>query len=115
MANSDKVIVNITENSIQFRLCDRFYSRESVRAAAYKYTDIFFVLMEPDIDEYYIVTLRPKNPASNLDYSAIGSEFMNELLDQQIRIDLANRYDGLRKSIVDCAFRPIHNIGGKND
>lgn len=113
MSNQEKIIVESGDKLLHFRLSTQFYTEESAKAAAYKFTDKYYVSIEPDTDEFICVKIQPKNPINTPDLSIIASEFKNEILDQQIRIDLETRYGTLRETIIECAFRPIDSVGSK--
>ena len=40
----------------------------------------------------------------------IENKFMNELIDQQVRLDLEKRYGPIRRLIVQQAFAPLDNL-----
>jgi His-Xaa-Ser system protein HxsD len=114
MSKESEINSYTNENFIEFRLSEHIFSIEAARATAYKYTDRFFISIEPETEEFYRVKLQLKNLINTFDLSVLSSEFKNEMLDQQIRIDLANRFGSLRETIVNCAFKPIDSIGDKN-
>lgn len=46
-------------------------------------------------------------PQVKVDPERLLSEYCNEVLDQQVRLDLEKRYGAIRESIYQFAFAPI--------
>ena len=91
------------------KLAMEFYERQAIFAAAHKLTDKFIVVVEP-IDEHTAgVYIEPKEHISP-DHTVTDdeiSQFCNDLIDEQLRIDLDKQYGRLREMIVRQAFAPI--------
>jgi His-Xaa-Ser system protein HxsD len=86
-------------------LSKEFFEREPVFAAASRFTDRYYVGIQP-ADEYNIeVSIQPKK-ADDADENIVKL-FCNELVDQQVRHDLQNRFGKLREMIVEQAFYPL--------
>ena len=108
MANSAKGIamqgVAIQEDG-KVILSKEFFEREPVFAAASRFTDRYYVGIQP-ADEYNIeVSLQPKM-VDDADASIVNI-FCNELIEQQVRHDLQKRFGNLREIIVEQAFSPL--------
>ncbi len=86
-------------------LSKEFFEREPVFAAATKFTDQYYVGIQPHGDDSFEVSIRPKDDETG-DSSAIKI-FCNELIEQQVRHDLQNRFGKLREIIVEQAFSPL--------
>jgi His-Xaa-Ser system protein HxsD len=72
-------------------------------AAGYKYTDRAYVwLQSSPRPGHYCVFLKPKH--ATVDRSQVASDFSNELLDQALRHELAERFSPLRTIITAQAF-----------
>lgn len=103
------IVCNTEDGKILVRIAKEFYKREAVFAAAHKLTEKFAVMIKP-LDEYTVgVYLEPK-PAAKLDKRHIDEaihDFLNNLLDEQVRLDLEKDYGILRELIVKQAFAPI--------
>lgn len=86
-------------------LSKEFFEREPIFAAAAKFTDQYYVGIQP-ADEYSVeVSIQPKK-ADDADDNIV-KVFCNELIEQQLRQDLQNRFGKLREIIVEQAFSPI--------
>ena len=86
-------------------LSKEFFEREPVFAAAAKFTDRYYVGIQP-ADEYNVeVSIQPKK-ADDADDNIVKL-FCNELIKQQVRHDLQNRFGKLRDMIVEQAFSPL--------
>jgi len=86
-------------------LSKEFFEREPVFATASRFTDRYYIGIKP-ADEYSIeVSIQPKDD-NNADENII-KVFCNELIEQQVRHDLQNRFGKLRELIVGQAFYPL--------
>ncbi len=86
-------------------LSKRMYEREAVFAAAYKFGKDFVAKIEPEGSDHVAIYIEDKK--GNGDSDAKIKEFMSELIDQQLRLDIANRTADSRQRIYDEAFRPL--------
>ena len=105
----NKMQINITEdnNSFEIIIDTQIYSQEAVNATCYKYTDKFFVQQRIIDNSGVVVSMEvkdKKNPISELDLK----QFCNDLLDQQVRVDVNNRFGHIRDLIVEEAFKPVN-------
>jgi len=82
----------------------RVYSIDAILKSAYKFTDRLYVFVVPsgDADARVIVTLSCKGSTTAL--SPNVGDFMNELVDQQLRIKLESEFGQVRSLIVAEAF-----------
>lgn len=111
---NETFIIDCGEGLFLIKLLKAFYEREAVFSAAYKFQDTFFVRID-SIDEKYVgVWFQTKQPLDGQSAKIGLSEFCNEVLDQQVRLDLDKRFGGLREIIYQHAFSPIsERKGGK--
>ena len=79
-----------------------FYALRAIQRAAYKFTDRCAAFLAPSGGTAVTVTLGTKTSDEDLD--ALVCSFCNELLDKQIREDLAASAGQLRALIVAQAF-----------
>lgn len=86
-------------------LSKEFFEREPVFATASKFTDKYYVGIQP-FDECSIeISIQPKD--INDSNESIIRDFCNELIEQQVRHDLQNQFGKLREMIVEQAFYPL--------
>ncbi len=81
------------------------FEEEAVRTALGKYTPNYYISFVPCNESDLKITISCKK--SNSLHINFLKEIMNELLDQQIRLDLQNKFGHLRESIVKHAFEPV--------
>ncbi len=102
-------IIEVEENKLLVKISKEFYEKEAVFAAAYKFTDSCFILIEP-IDDHYLGVYFQPTKDNNTNLTDIAESFCNEVLDQQVRLDLEKRYGNIKELIVRQAFAPVKNI-----
>lgn len=77
------------------------YRLSAIKKAAYKYGGLFCVLIE-ESDRFTVVTLRPK--AANDKPEESAGEFCNEVLDRELREEIAAETVGIRNLLLAHAF-----------
>jgi His-Xaa-Ser system protein HxsD len=100
-------ISEIKEDTAHVRLMKEIYDKEDVLNATYKMTDKYSVLIKPVGDHEMLVIIEPKSQQSVEELESAVSDFCNEVLDQQIRLDLEKRFGRIRELIVEHAFSPL--------
>ena len=93
------------QDSEKVILSKEFFEREAVFAAVARFTDEHYVGVQPHDDNSFEVSISPKS--DNTDSSNAIKMFCNELIEQQVRLDLQNRFGKLRDIIVAQAFSPL--------
>ena len=80
------------------------YSIDAVLRAGYKFTDRAFVFLTADDEAptLLVAALAPKDTTADLEQ--LAGEFVNELLDQQVRERVELRFGALRTLTVAQAF-----------
>ena len=97
-------------NGFEVILSKAVYEKEAVFAAAYALSGLCRNSVEPAEAGYVKVTLEFLAPGTDTDREKIENRFMNELIDQQLRLDLERRYGPIRRLIVQQAFAPLDNL-----
>lgn len=110
----DGVIKEIGQGVFLATLAKRFYEREAVFAAAYKYRERFYIKIEPLEETDVNVWFEAKEGQDPVAVRKALGEFCNEVLDQQCRLDLEKRFGNLREVIYKKAFMPILGEEGKD-
>jgi His-Xaa-Ser system protein HxsD len=96
---------------LEVTLSKEIYEKEAVFAAAYALSALCRNRIEPAQAGYVKVTLEFLDEAApEADSLRIENTFMNELIDQQLRLDLEKRYGALRRLIVQQAFAPLDDL-----
>jgi His-Xaa-Ser system protein HxsD len=113
MNDKMKTIYTINEGKVCLALYRVFFQKEAVLAASQKMTGDFYVEIKSLDSERVGIYLEPKgnvSGASSINIETLeeaAKNFCNEVLDQQVRLDLENRYGKIRELIVRQAFSPV--------
>ncbi len=84
-----------------------FYSQTAIFAAAYKFTGKNIVKIFPMDERSIGVLFKPKNGRTLTEVENDAQIFVNEVLDQQIRLNLEREFGHIRDVIVEYAFSPV--------
>jgi His-Xaa-Ser system protein HxsD len=100
---------------IAFEIDTALYSADAIFRAAYRFTDRCYIHLarRPEEPSLVVVTLTAKRPDAEL--RPIIGELCNELIDQQIRLDLARETGPLRELIVAQAFAEGNLLDAQRD
>ena len=95
---------NVLENkTLKIELDSKIYSKSTVLKSTYKFTDrayIYISLNTADNKEFVIYI----NPKEGNDISVLSGDFMNELLDQELRAVVLEQTHKIRDVIVTRAL-----------
>jgi His-Xaa-Ser system protein HxsD len=83
------------------RFDSEVYKLTAVKKAAYKYGNVFHIMIE-ETDGFILVSLRPTS--SNSDPEETVGRFCNEVLDQELREEIAAETNGIRDLLLAHAF-----------
>jgi His-Xaa-Ser system protein HxsD len=97
-------------NGFEVILSKAIYEKEAVFAATYALTGLCRNSVEPAETGYVKVSLEFLDSCPDADRVQVENKFMNELIDQQLRLDLEKRYGPIRRLIVQQAFAPLDNL-----
>lgn len=89
------------DGSFVARFDGNVYRLSAVKKAAYKYGGVFHVLIE-EVDGGVLASLRPTS--SNSDPKDAAGMFCNEVLDQELREEIAAETNGIRDLLLAHAF-----------
>jgi His-Xaa-Ser system protein HxsD len=81
------------------------YTKESLVATCYKFTDRFYVHQQA-MDNNVEVIFESKD--GNAVTDTIVKQFCNELIDQQVRYNTNLQFGHIRDLIVEEAFKPVN-------
>lgn len=87
------------------------FSGSAIKKAAYKFTAHSFIYVT-DSGGSWVAQLRAKQPG---DWDRLLGEFNNEVLDQQLREDIARETDGIRDLILAQAFSRVSVFHPESD
>jgi His-Xaa-Ser system protein HxsD len=97
-------------NGFEVIISKAIYEKEAVFAATYALSGLCRNRVEPAQAGYVKVTLEFLDSCTDTDRAQVENRFMNELIDQQLRLDLEKRYGPIRRLIVQQAFAPLDNL-----
>ena len=106
------IIIKTDNGKLMVVLKKVFYEKEAVFAAAYKFTDLCSILIEP-IDDDSVGIYFEKLEGKTVNLKELAKKYCNEILDQQVRLDLEKRYGNIRDLIYKHAFTPLKNLDEK--
>lgn len=86
---------------------DAIYSEQAIKNACYDYSNEFAFSLSKK-GQKTIVEFKPIISGSG-DHTKLN-QFMNHVLDHQVRIDTAREFKTIREMIVAQAFQPCENI-----
>lgn len=92
-------------NTIEIKIDLAVYDKVAALKTCYVFQDRFHTSLETDIGSIAKISLIPKK--ESLDLPIIEKQFKDELIDQQIRLENEKLFSGIRKLIVEQAFKPI--------
>ena len=95
---------------LEVTLSKAIYEKEAVFAAAYALSNLCRNRIEPGQAGYVKVSLEFLDSCKESDRLEVENKFMNELIDQQLRLDLEKRYGAIRRLIVQQAFAPLDDL-----
>lgn len=100
-----KELVEVIEgNKLSLSISKDIYYKESVINSSYKFTDKCFIKIDSS-EHYFDIFFESKIETVNL--KEIALNFLNEIIDQQIRINCAKEYKLIQEEIVKKAFKSI--------
>jgi His-Xaa-Ser system protein HxsD len=88
-------------------LASGLYEREAILAAAERLNDLFYVKVEPHGEESHEVLLQCKDEQGSRDAEKAALGLLNDILEEQVRLDLMKRTGALREILYRHAFLPI--------
>lgn len=99
MTNENKILIKINMST---------FEKQAVLAASHKFTDNYYVQLNDFPENSIEVSFKQKDKTQQLS-GMVLEEFMNELLDQQMRVIVERECGKMRDLIVEKAFFPFNN------
>jgi len=96
--------VNQKKNQITFWLNAKIYPLEVIYATAYVFIDRAYAYVGGDPKKEIKVSLTGKEKLSNKNLESLRGEFLNELLNYLLRVEIAKRNKKIREFIVSSAL-----------
>ena len=94
-----------SDGSIAVQVDLGVYDKDAIIETTYLFTDKYYVNTETAAGNKAIIRLSPKDQAVRA--KDLAEEFMNELVDQQLRLRLRGETAEIRRMIISEAFAPL--------
>ena len=105
MAELKFPVTQLENDKFQVIVDMALYAKESIVAACYKFTNLFYVHQQSS-GENVIVVFESKD--GNAVKEEVVKQFCNELIDQQVRYNTNLQFGYIRDLIVEEAFKPVN-------
>jgi His-Xaa-Ser system protein HxsD len=93
------------DGSLRLSLATELYSLDAIRRSCYWLTDRCYVFLSRSRTDTVEVTLIAKGSGAPAESTnSLAWMFLNDLIDQQLRVDIGNETAGIRELIVAQAF-----------
>jgi His-Xaa-Ser system protein HxsD len=102
--------IETNKNQINFRLKTKNYPLEAIYATAYVFINKAYVYLDGDPKKEMSVCLEGKEKLSEKILESLRGEFLNELLNYLLRVEIAKRNKKIRELIVSSAL--VSGLGG---
>ena len=96
--------INRKENQIVFTLKAQNYPLEAIYSTASVFIDRCYVYLDGDPKNEISVSLKGKEELNKKQLESLQGEFLNELLNYLLRVEIARRNKKIRESIVAAAL-----------
>jgi His-Xaa-Ser system protein HxsD len=96
-------INELSESALSIFVDTRIYSLEVLFRTCYVFTDRCYLFLEPSNDPA-IINVRFSRKNVDCALAATAAEFCNELVNQRVRLDIANETRPIRELIIAQAF-----------
>lgn len=102
------IVERLSPDLYRVEVSSALYEREAVFAAAHRLNEIFYVKVEPQGEDSFAVLLQCREASQNgIDPEKAANELVNDILEEQVRLDLVKRTGALREIIYRHAFLPL--------
>ena len=104
----------LPDGEIKLDLDVKLYSRDAILNTAYRFTDKCYVNLQSYGDKTAQVVFSPKND-KNKELKVLVKDFLNELIDQQLRVRIWDETQEIREQIIKEAFAPLEQVPKPNN
>ena len=95
-------------NIFQIKVDKRIYCEQAINAACYKFTDNCHIHQQISEDDINIILVTIEAKENRAIDETFAKQFCNELIDQQVRVTIEDKFGHIRDLIVEEAFKPIN-------
>ena len=108
--NKGIFIERLSNTIFLVRLKKEYYSPDAVMQTAALFTDKCYVKVDELEDDYVGVYFKLKYEVNPSKTEELLSDYCNEVLEKQIRLDLEKRFGNLRELIYKKAFESVGGV-----
>ncbi len=101
------IVETLSPGHYRVELSPAFYEREAVFAACQRLNDVFFIKIAPLGAQSCEILLQCKEGREGEDHGKLAHELLNDIIEEQVRLDLAKRTGALREILYRHAFLPL--------
>jgi His-Xaa-Ser system protein HxsD len=101
--------MRFSDGALQLALSSEIYSVDAILRTCYWLTDRCYVHLSKTTDSQVLTTLIAKG-GQEMETNAVAWQFLNELLDNQLRVSLQRETASIREMIVAQAFSDVDVI-----
>ncbi|MDQ7825392.1 MAG: hypothetical protein RDV48_21505 [Candidatus Eremiobacteraeota bacterium] len=103
----EHIVEKLSPDLYRVEVSSLLYEREAVFTAAQKLNELFYVKVEPCGEQSYAVLLQCKGGNNGREGEKAAGELLNDIIEEQVRLDLMKRTGALREILYRHAFLPI--------
>jgi His-Xaa-Ser system protein HxsD len=100
---SSWIVKDLSSSALSIFVDTNVYPLEVLFRACYVFTDKCYLFLSTT-DQPAVINVRFKRKLESADLQSIVGEFCNELINQRVRLDVANETRSIRELIVAQAF-----------
>jgi len=100
---SSWIVKDRSNSSLSILVDTAIYPLEVLFRTCYVFTDRCYLFLSPT-DVSGVINVRFKQKLESSDLDSLAGEFSNELINQRVRLDIANETRSIRELIVAQAF-----------
>jgi len=107
MQTLSELINIIAPDKANITIDSSIYDLQAINAASYAFNDDYYIVASPKEGTLVTVIFELKNNSSNRDIAIDIKEFLNTVIDHQVRLQLDRANGKIRDLIVSHAFSPL--------
>jgi len=104
---SRDMVETLSTGHYRVELSSALYEREAVFAACQRLNSIFYIKIAPHGEHSCEILLQCKEEKEGEEHKRLALELLNDIVEEQVRLDLAKRTGALREIIYRHAFLPL--------
>jgi len=105
----NEYIYTIENDKIVALLSKEHFEKEPILEAIYEYANLYYINMQPYENKFVKVVFEAKQKADLLNdqNDKFIKNFINKVIDYQLKKDLEKKYGHIRDIIIEYAYSPV--------